>query len=107
MALDRERNTSYDSRAKKSPRRPLMSTRSTTKFLVACFTLILSASFVAVPSHAQTALTFKTINAPGATETDCNDINTTNVIVGFFLDSAALGHGFSITAGVFKKIDVP
>ena len=84
-----------------------MSTRSLHQLLVICLTLILSASLSAVSLHAQTALTFKTIDAPGATETDCNAINTTGSIVGFFLDSSGLGHGFIFTAGAFKKIEVP
>lgn len=53
------------------------------------------------------AQTFTTIDIPGATETDCNDINVGGVIAGFYLDSNSLGHGFIRTAdGTVRKIDI-
>jgi len=64
---------------------------------------------VAVPKVlAQDALTFTKIDVPNSGETDCNDINTGGIIVGFYVDGFGIQHGFQrTTAGKFAKINYP
>lgn len=52
------------------------------------------------------AATFKTIDAPNAFETDCNDINTANTIVGFYTDNSGVTHGFVLAGTKFKTVNV-
>jgi hypothetical protein len=57
----------------------------------------------ALPARA----TLVTINAPNAFETDCNDINTANTVVGFFIDNSGTTHGFALVNGKFKIVNAP
>jgi hypothetical protein len=45
-------------------------------------------------------------DAPNAFETDGNDINTANTVVGFFIDNSGLTHGYALTNGKFSVINV-
>ena len=66
-------------------------------------TLTVCLTLSALPARAQ----YLTIDVPNATETDCNDINTADVVVGFFVDSAAVDHGFALINKKFTTVDIP
>lgn len=70
---------------------------STFLSMVVCLTLS------SLPARAQ----YRTIDAPNAFETDCNDINTANIIVGFFIDNNGHSHGFAKIKGNIKTVDYP
>ncbi|MGH9498308.1 MAG: hypothetical protein ACRD3L_04135 [Terriglobales bacterium] len=53
------------------------------------------------------AAQFKTIDGPNAFETDCNDINNANTIVGFYIDNNGGTHGFALINNQFKTVNVP
>ncbi|MGO9648903.1 MAG: hypothetical protein ACLPOO_12700 [Terriglobales bacterium] len=69
--------------------------------LLASFAVCLTLS--TQPAHA----VLKSIDGPNAFETDCNDINTANTVVGFFIDNSGVTHGFAIVGSKFNTIDVP
>jgi len=46
------------------------------------------------------------VDVPGATETDCNGINRSGVVVGYYVDSGGANHGFALVGKVFKYFDV-
>jgi hypothetical protein len=71
--------------------------------LVSFLALTLSVAMSAVPAQA----VLKSIDVPNATETDCNDINTAGTIVGFYVDSSGIDHGFVLVNGKFTTVDVP
>lgn len=48
-----------------------------------------------------------TFKYPGATTTTAWGINNLGVVVGWFVDSAGLTHGFVLQKGVYAQIDVP
>ncbi len=73
--------------------------------LFACLSFALALALTPLTAVAQNALV--TVDVPGATETDCNDINTAGVVVGFYLDSAGANHGFYRAQGKLKKLNVP
>ena len=50
---------------------------------------------------------FTTIDVPGASETDANDVNTAGTVVGFSVDSAGSVTGFSLSNGTFTNIAFP
>jgi hypothetical protein len=81
-----------------------MATKKVCSFLVLCFSLAVSLALTAPKVHAQT---FTTIDVPGAIETDANDINTKGTIVGFYVDSAGLDHGWAQVNGSIKKLNYP
>ncbi|MFZ0287208.1 MAG: hypothetical protein WAL32_18415, partial [Terriglobales bacterium] len=56
-------------------------------------------------SHAQNGLV--AVNVPGATETDCNAINKSGVVVGYYVDIHGTNHGFALIRGSFRFLDVP
>jgi uncharacterized membrane protein len=58
-------------------------------------------------SASQVALTFTTIDAPGASYTSASGINDARQTVGTFLDPSSLSHGFLLSGGTFTTIDVP
>lgn len=64
-------------------------------------TVLLAVS--ALPARA----TLVTINAPNAFETDCNDVNTANTVVGFFIDNNGVTHGFALINDKFTIVNVP
>jgi hypothetical protein len=64
--------------------------------------IAVSLTLSALPAQAQ----YRTIDGPNATETDCNDINNDNTIVGFFIDSLG-DHGFALVHGKFNIVNVP
>ena len=47
------------------------------------------------------------INFPGALATHATDINANGVIIGWYVDSANLTHGFVLMDGSFSTIDFP
>ena len=55
----------------------------------------------------KTSFTFSTISVSGAVETDANAIDTAGTIVGYYVDSQGVDHGFSDTAGKITILDVP
>lgn len=65
--------------------------------------IVVSLTLTAQSAQAQ----FKTIDGPNAFETDCNDINTANIVVGFFVDNNGGTHGFAQIGNSFKTVDVP
>ena len=69
---------------------------------VTFLSIALSLTLSALPAWAQ----YRTIDVPNATETDCNDINTANTIVGFFIDTAG-DHGFALVHNKFNIVNVP
>jgi hypothetical protein len=66
-------------------------------------------TFAVTQVHGQTQApsVFTSIDVPGATETDANDINDAGVIVGFYVDSAGVDHGWVRIGKTFQNIDVP
>ena len=77
-------------------------------WLTLCLSLAVT---IALPqTHAQILSeteTFSTIDFPGATETDANDISNNGTIVGFYVDTLGVDHGFSLVGGSFTTIDAP
>src|SRR5580698_698363 len=57
---------------------------------------------IAPYSHAQLV----TVDVPGATETDCTDINKSGIVVGYYVDSGAANHGFALINKSFRTFDV-
>ena len=53
------------------------------------------------------AQTFITVDYPGATETDVREINNNGVMVGRYLDSQQIIHGFVLRNGAFTAINFP
>src|SRR5947208_15960974 len=53
------------------------------------------------------AYTFKTLDFPSATKTEAFAINENGQIVGFYVDSTGLMHGFLDQNNVFTTIDDP
>jgi uncharacterized membrane protein len=74
---------------------------SATLVATAVFTTIL-----ALPALAQT-YTYKAINVPNAKTTIADGINSSNVIVGTYVDSSNHTFGFRLQNGVYTKINVP
>lgn len=72
--------------------------------LFAFLSIAVSLTLTAQPAW---AATYKTIDAPNAFETDCNDINTANTIVGFYIDNGGATHGFVLAGNKFKTVNVP
>jgi probable HAF family extracellular repeat protein len=70
--------------------------------LASCLSIAVSLTLSAVPAQAG----LKELNAPNAFETDANDINTDNIIVGFFIDNSGHTHGFVYTHK-YTVVDVP
>ena len=60
-----------------------------------------------VHAQAQALSIFTSIDVPGATETDANDINDAGVIVGFYVDPSGMDHGWVRVGGTFRNVDVP
>lgn len=74
--------------------------------LLFAIALCLTLSLVISPKlHAQSGLV--TLDYPNSTETDCNDINNNGVIVGFYLDTSFVDHGFYAISGALHSVDVP
>jgi hypothetical protein len=48
-----------------------------------------------------------TVDVPGVTDTFCNDINSSGVIVGAYIDGDGNTHGFVDLNGVFLSVDAP
>src|SRR5262245_49198679 len=68
----------------------------------------LAAVLASSPAAAQgRALTFITVDFPGAVLTNVQGINDGGDIVGFYNDVAGRTHGFARSGGVFRSIDFP
>jgi hypothetical protein len=50
---------------------------------------------------------FSSIDVPGALGTYAFGINSAGEIVGFYVDSSGVGHGFVLSHGVFITLDFP
>jgi probable HAF family extracellular repeat protein len=71
--------------------------------------LVLSAfalTLMVIPSGAF-GLTFTTIDVPGATDTGVAGINAAGPIVGGYLDTSGMSHGFLLDKGNFTTLDPP
>src|SRR5580704_14952007 len=76
---------------------------SRTRVLLASFlSIAVSLTLSAVPAQAG----LKELNGPNAFETDANDINNNNVIVGFIIDNSGHTHGYVLTTK-YTVVDVP
>jgi probable HAF family extracellular repeat protein len=51
--------------------------------------------------------TLTTLDFPGSIATGANGINSSGEVVGWFLDSANLTHGFLLSGGTYTQLDVP
>jgi hypothetical protein len=51
--------------------------------------------------------TFTPINYPSATETDVYGVNSSDVVVGWYIDTGGNSHGFVWNNGVFTGLDYP
>lgn len=51
--------------------------------------------------------TFKFLKPPGSTQSFAYGINDSNTVVGWYIDSAGVNHGFSFSKGKYTKIDPP
>ena len=76
------------------------------------FLLAMAAFFAFVAgalAQTSTSVTYKytKIDFPGATSTEANSINNGNVIVGSYIDSSGLNHGFQFANGTFTTISFP
>jgi uncharacterized membrane protein len=60
-------------------------------------------------AQTSTAVTYKyaTLNYPGASSTTANGINNNNAVVGSYVDSSNVTHGFKWRSGTFTTIDFP
>ncbi len=56
---------------------------------------------------AERQLVFTTLEVPGAVLTNAQGINARGDVVGFYIDTAGLNHGFLWRRGEFASIDVP
>jgi hypothetical protein len=70
---------------------------------IRCLTLVVSLSLTVSLARAQLV----EVNAPNATETDCNDINNAGTVVGTTIDTSGVSHGFILINGEFSRIDFP
>src|SRR5438105_2663057 len=56
---------------------------------------------------AATPYTFTTVDFPGATDSEVDDINAHGQMVGVYQDAAGNTHGFLLNKGTFTTIDFP
>jgi hypothetical protein len=72
--------------------------------LLSAFSLLALTLTVSVPKvHAQLV----NLDYPNAFETDANDVNNNGVIVGFYVDTSGVDHGFTRINGNLSSVDVP
>jgi|HubBroStandDraft_6_1064221.scaffolds.fasta_scaffold08062_4 hypothetical protein len=71
--------------------------------LASFLTIAVSLTLSALPARAA----LKSIDAPNAFETDCNDINTADIVVGFFIDNSGVTHGYALINKKFNIVNVP
>jgi YVTN family beta-propeller protein len=81
--------------------RPRKRSASIALFSVVC---IVAGIVSAMPASAQQ---FLTINFPGAASTAPETINNVGQVVGSYIDSEGVTHGFLLSAGVFTSVDYP
>lgn len=75
-----------------------------------CVVLLVIAWIVAgivLSAATASAQQFLTINFPGATSTAPETINNIGQVVGSYVDSGGVTHGFLLSAGVFTTVDFP
>lgn len=73
-------------------------------------TLVAIAGMLAAPaamSGSDRAYSYVTVDYPGAAATSLSGINARGDIVGSFVDSEGMSHGFVLRDGVFTTIDIP
>jgi hypothetical protein len=82
-----------------------MSRWTVSSLVLTCFLLAVS---LAVPkAQSQRLLTFTTVDVRGATHTEANGVNLAGEIVGFYVDSKRVEHGFKDVAGKITTINFP
>jgi YVTN family beta-propeller protein/probable HAF family extracellular repeat protein len=69
------------------------------------FILPLLLAAVMLAASSASAQQFVTVNVPGATATVVQGINNSGQMVGVYVDTQGVDHGFSLTGGVFTTID--
>ena len=67
----------------------------------------LSLACLLITAPAAYSATFRTFDFPGSTQTQANGINNAGDIVGGYIDSAHVAHGFLLSRGRFTTIDFP
>jgi len=77
-----------------------------------CFVILIALTFVSkIPAFSQfstgIAYDYTRISFPGATVTSANGINNENVVVGSYLDSQGLQHGFLFQDGKYTAVNFP
>jgi hypothetical protein len=72
-----------------------------------CFSLAVPVSLAVQQTEAQTFQTFITVDVSGALGTVATDIDDAGDIVGFYVDSAGVHHGFVDVNGTINAVDVP
>src|SRR5436189_65720 len=99
----------YDSESERSQimRQMTMFAQRVCSMLVGAFFVGAFAFTVLATSPAALALTFTTIDVPGATRTAPFDINNRGQIVGDYVDGGGTSHGFLLDKGTFTTIDPP
>ena len=75
--------------------------------LLVCFALVVPVSLAGPQTQAQTFHTFITVDVPQALGTVATDIDDARDIVGFYVDSAGVHHGFVDVNGRISTVDVP
>lgn len=78
-----------------------------TTLLCLSLTVAVSAGAGALQAQAQATLTFTRISVAGAVETDANAIDNAGNIVGYYVDSKGVDHGFIDAAGKITTLNVP
>jgi hypothetical protein len=79
--------------------------RKTIPLAILCLSLAMT--MVVPRAHGRTHFTFTSIDAPGAIYTEANGVSASGEIVGFYLDSKHVEHGFKDVAGKISTIDFP
>ena len=74
---------------------------------VPCAVLTLATVSFAASDQLITTLTFKTVSVPSAVQTEATGVDNAGDIVGFYVDSRGVDHGFIDTAGKITTINVP
>lgn len=84
-----------------------MSNKTLSTLSLVCFALAVLVSLAVPQTQAQTFQTFITVDVPGALGTVAADIDDAGDIVGFYVDSAGVHHGFIDVNGTINAVDVP
>jgi YVTN family beta-propeller protein len=75
--------------------------------ICSAYTLLLVIAGIMLSAVPASAQQFLTINFPGATSTSPETINNIGQVVGSYVDSEGVTHGFLLSAGTFTTINYP